>query len=1792
MKTSAIRMLLWWSILLVPSLTQAQWTALNSGTNQRLESVFFVDNNIGYVGGAGVLAPTLLKTIDGGATWTSLPNNIAANEVVGLYFTSANVGWALVDNGLYQTTDGGTTWNKHLDLPLHNQGGITFKNSLVGMIYQVANDAPYYTLDGGQNWQKATLPSNLRFHQIHYMGGSSQVVYGVSNGGDLYKSSDDGATWAKIGLVASKPIEDIYFQDELTGYALGIDFILKTTNGGVSWVVMNDGIGGHKLLDAQTVHHSGGLYKTLDDWTTYRQEQIEGTVNDVHFPSANTGYAVNASGKIFKRDPATSSTYLGLSTFKITSFAQASQQTITINSSNGWTITGVPSWLRLSANSGGSGTTNVVIDVEANNNAYDRHLNISITNGDLTHTIFIFQAKRNAGSNWTEQSSGAKRPLRSVFFVDDNIGYAGGDGILKPTLLKTTDGGATWTSLSHNLTTGEILQLDFTGASVGWAIVTDGLYQTTDGGVNWTKRMALSLLGRSGVIFKDANMGIMYKHNDPPYYTLDGGQNWQKATFPISNINFKHIRYVGVGSRVVYGISSNDLLYKSSDDGATWAKVGRIASKSIANIYFQDELTGYALSSQFVLKTTNGGVSWSVLNNNVGGRKLVDAQTIQYSGGVYKTSDNWATFSEERISNFNSSVEDVHFPSTNIGYAVANDGKIFKTSQPSSAYLGISTDDISTASLASQHTITIHSSDRWAITGVPSWVHLSVDQGESGTTTVVINLEANNNTFIRTIAMQVQSGDLTRQLAIFQAKYNVDSYWADQNSGTNQNLQSVFFVDDQIGYAAGDGILSSTLLKTTNGGATWTSLPTNINTGEVLNIYFTGASAGWVKTQTGLHQTTDGGVTWTKRLDFSHSNQGGVTFKNATIGIASGSHHTPYYTLDGGQNWQASTFPSSSFIRQIRYVGGSSGVVYGVNYNELYKSSNNGVNWTKAGTISSGSVEDIYFQDALIGYALGHRFILKTINGGVSWSVLNNGIGGRKFLDAQTIQHFEGLYKTSDDWSTYQNEPISSILDDVYFPSTNTGYAVGSGGSILNRLSKKQQLINFSTLWNTNFGVASIDLSATATSNLAVNFRVVSGPATINGKKLTITGAGTITVEANQPGDDDYLAAPVTQQTIQIYKAGQTITFPTIANQALGATFDLVATASSGLEVSFQVTSGSATIVGNKLTVTGTTPITVEATQAGNENYVGAIPQYRTFSIIQVTQTIDFPVIADKTFDEKAFDLAATASSGLEVAFRVISGPVTLNSKTLTFTGLGTIVVEATQAGNNQYLAANTVRRTFTVSKGVQTIDFPAITDKTYGDADFDLEATASSGLAVDFQVISGPATLNGKTLSITGAGTVVIEANQAGDAHYLAANAVRQTFTVNKASQTLSFVPIQDKVLGDAPFEVQATASTGLAVTLNVVSGPATFNGNLLTLNGIGMVTLKATQAGNDNYLMAEVTQSFLVKSPTAKLILTQTDGSEINGGGTIDFGQTPLGVAVSQVFNIQNLGNENLTLSNLKLPTGFSLLGSFPSLVTSGSTASFQVQLDASDEGNATGPLSFTTNDPTQNIFEITLSGAIINNPDINLIGNGQSIANGSTNAQAENHTHFGATEVNGSPIVRTFFIENTGDGILKLTGNPVVQIVGSDAASFSLTTQPASTLSKGSQTTFQITFTPTSTGVKQAQVVIANNDADEGSYTFTIAGEVATPTALPKQLLVGTVKTFPNPTTDRLFLKINQVVAKMALIQFINNQGKIMKQQTIATSNNQTLVIAVSDLPSGIYTLVIQVGEQQIARKIIKH
>ena len=155
-----------------------------------------------------------------------------------------------------------------------------------------------------------------------------------------------------------------------------------------------------------------------------------------------------------------------------------------------------------------------------------------------------------------------------------------------------------------------------------------------------------------------------------------------------------------------------------------------------------------------------------------------------------------------------------------------------------------------------------------------------------------------------------------------------------------------------------------------------------------------------------------------------------------------------------------------------------------------------------------------------------------------------------------------------------------------------------------------------------------------------------------------------------------------------------------------------------------------------------------------------------------------------------------------------------------------------------------------TRDKNPQVITFAQPAGRTFGTAPEALVATSDSGLTVAFAVVSGPATVSGNMLTLTGAGDVVVRATQIGDPNFDAATPVTRTITVAKADQVITFEAQDTAEQADSPIALVATSTSGLAVAFAVQSGPATLSGADLTITaGTGTIVVRATQAGNANY-------------------------------------------------------------------------------------------------------------------------------------------------------------------------------------------------------------------------------------------------------------------------------------------------------------------------------------------------------
>ena len=121
----------------------------------------------------------------------------------------------------------------------------------------------------------------------------------------------------------------------------------------------------------------------------------------------------------------------------------------------------------------------------------------------------------------------------------------------------------------------------------------------------------------------------------------------------------------------------------------------------------------------------------------------------------------------------------------------------------------------------------------------------------------------------------------------------------------------------------------------------------------------------------------------------------------------------------------------------------------------------------------------------------------------------------------------------------------------------------------------------------------------------------------------------------------------------------------------------------------------------------------------------------------------------------------------------------------------------------------------------------------------------------------------------------------------------------------------------------------------------------------------------------------------------------------------------------------------------------------------------------------------------------------PEINIQGNATTIVDGDTTPSTADFTDFGSVAV-ASSLTRTFTIQNLGTANLNLTStSPYVVISGANAADFSVTAIPSTPIAGSGSTTFNVRFTPSAAGVRNATLTIANNDSDENPYDFAIQG-----------------------------------------------------------------------------------------------
>jgi photosystem II stability/assembly factor-like uncharacterized protein len=249
----------------------AHWQILKRPTEDNLRDIFFVDEKTGWLvcernifQGTDEARTYLLKTTDGGATWTPVQIGAGAMNasLVRIVFADALHGWTFGELGaLFATEDGGATW-KRQPLPtrfliLGGAFSSEFQGALVG-----ANQTLLFTEDGGANWRASRLrlsadeaagaaksdvaaknsfaEQNLRSRAQPRLNAVSFADphngWAVGGGGAILTTVDGGRVWYKQRSGVDADLLDVKFVDAREGWAVGADgVILHTTDGGANW---------------------------------------------------------------------------------------------------------------------------------------------------------------------------------------------------------------------------------------------------------------------------------------------------------------------------------------------------------------------------------------------------------------------------------------------------------------------------------------------------------------------------------------------------------------------------------------------------------------------------------------------------------------------------------------------------------------------------------------------------------------------------------------------------------------------------------------------------------------------------------------------------------------------------------------------------------------------------------------------------------------------------------------------------------------------------------------------------------------------------------------------------------------------------------------------------------------------------------------------------------------------------------------------------------------------------------------------------------------------------------------------------------------------------------------------------------------------------------------------------------------------------------------------------------------------------------------------------------------------
>ena len=449
----------------------------------------------------------------------------------------------------------------------------------------------------------------------------------------------------------------------------------------------------------------------------------------------------------------------------------------------------------------------------------------------------------------------AQGNLYSMWFTSDTVGYATGES---GKILKTTNGGSSWTLLSTGVT-DLWFNIFFVDDTTGYACGNSGrIIKTTDAGANWNSLTTNTTTRITDVYFSDLSNGIAVGSGGLMLKTTDAGANWVPVTSPTTQYIFNITR----SGSTLTAACAGGILLRSTDMGSSWT-ASAFGSRDHYMAHFDSSGKGFTGSDACMYSTTNAGIAWGL-----------------HQGGAP-----------------NSALNKVSFADNNIGVAVGMMGinnAVIRTTNGGHSWSTISVNTSSSSGILGVHLLPDGSGCLGGSSG------LNAHTGNYGLTFSYPSIRPS-------VAVRACWAFDENNYILGGGYINAGIYKTTNGGATaftytsGGNIYDFWFPSDSVGYAVGEG---GAVMKTTDQATTWTSLTTGFF-GDLQSVYFLNDSLGFVA-GSGTRKTTDGGATWTAIFPAGTTIMS-IFFCTPDSGYAVTYGGDVVKTTDGGINWTTIT---------------------------------------------------------------------------------------------------------------------------------------------------------------------------------------------------------------------------------------------------------------------------------------------------------------------------------------------------------------------------------------------------------------------------------------------------------------------------------------------------------------------------------------------------------------------------------------------------------------------------------------------------------------------------------------------------------------------------------------------------------------------------------------------------------------------------------------------------------------------------------------------------------------------